>query len=383
MRIGLITLFAPAFLAVAPFASAQDQTDLDNLTAAEAEAREAERALAAQEREILSEIQALKTQLQDQSKQTQAYEREGQRLQNELDGLNAQIGRAELDLLENRDSLQKILASLQRLDRAPNAALTATPDDAIRTAQTARLIQTLSASLQTRADRIVRLSDELKASREVAARRQEELSANQREIGRRRAQTAALVTEKEALQSRLSTDRQAAQREAERLASEATTLRELLERLRDRASRVKPRLKPRPGGGGPTLPLSLPPDTAPFADAKKATIKPVSGQLAKPFGRGEQGQTYQAPSQGQVVAPYAGRVEFSGPFKNYGRVVILNLGEGYFMLLTGLGETFVDTDEIVDRGEPIGAMPQRSGGTELYLELRRDGRTIDPAPWLS
>jgi len=33
-------------------------------------------------------------------------------------------------------------------------------------------------------------------------------------------------------------------------------------------------------------------------------------------------------------------------------------------------------------GEPVGAMDKTSGGT-LYFELRRDGRPVDPQPWLA
>lgn len=363
-------------------AFAQDQTDLDTLTRAEAEARQQEKALAAQRTAIRSEINGLKAQLQDQSQQTQAYEREGLRLQGQVDELSERIDELSRQLSDNRRSAQDLLAALQRLERAPSAALSATPDNAVKSAQSARLIQTLSSALQLRADEIARLSGELSASRETAQVRQVELTANQQEILRRRERTSALVTAKEALQNRIETDQSAARSEADRLAAEATTLRELLESLKEKASRVIPRLKPPQGSGrNPSAPLTLPPGTAPFADAKGALMKPVAGTLSKAFGRGERGQTYAAPSEGQVVAPYAGRVEFSGPFKTYGRVVILNMDDGYFMLLTGLGQTFVETNETVARGEPIGSMPARTGQAPLYLELRRNGSTINPAPW--
>ena len=63
--------------------------------------------------------------------------------------------------------------------------------------------------------------------------------------------------------------------------------------------------------------------------------------------------------------------------------MILNLEDGYYLLVTGLGETYVETNETVGRGEPIGRMPSVSGRTPLYVELRRNGRPIDPEPWMA
>ena len=104
--------------------------------------------------------------------------------------------------------------------------------------------------------------------------------------------------------------------------------------------------------------------------------------MTQGFGRGAQGQTYSARANGQVIAPYSGKVEFAGPFRTYGQVVIINLDDGYYLLVTGLGEIFVETNETVRRGEPIGRMPQTSGRAPLYVELRRNGRPIDPEPWM-
>ena len=111
-------------------------------------------------------------------------------------------------------------------------------------------------------------------------------------------------------------------------------------------------------------------------------ILPVSGRLVKSYGRGEKGHTYAGRPGGQVIAPYAGRIEFSGPFKNYDNVVILNVGDGYFVLLTGLNDLFVDSGDTVRRGEPVGKLPSRTGA-ELYIELRRNGSPVDPKPWLA
>jgi septal ring factor EnvC (AmiA/AmiB activator) len=38
-------------------------------------------------------------------------------------------------------------------------------------------------------------------------------------------------------------------------------------------------------------------------------------------------------------------------------------------------------DELL-AGEPVGTMPGDTGGERLYFELRREGKGLDPTPWL-
>ena len=65
--------------------------------------------------------------------------------------------------------------------------------------------------------------------------------------------------------------------------------------------------------------------------------------------------------------------------------MIIRHGGLYHSLLAGFGRVDVKADQWVLAGEPVGAMPDAvdnaSGGT-LYVELRRDGRPVDPQPWL-
>ena len=104
--------------------------------------------------------------------------------------------------------------------------------------------------------------------------------------------------------------------------------------------------------------------------------------MIRKYGGSEQGLTLSTSARSDVKAPYSGRVEFAGPFKNYENVVILNVGEGYFLLLTGLSNTIVDVGERLKRGDIIGALPaSRTGSAEIYIELRKGGGPINPTPW--
>ncbi|WP_298911944.1 peptidoglycan DD-metalloendopeptidase family protein [uncultured Algimonas sp.] len=376
-----LVVFLLILLGLAGPVAAQQAEDLDALTQAESEARETEARLKTERETVGREIAELKAALARDVEQTRAFERESLRISERVAEATQTLDRLEAELAETRMETQQLLAALQRLQMAPSAAAIADPDDAVRTAQAATMIDILSRELRLRAEQTVALAARVSESRAEAQAQQAELDANTEELRRRRAQTEALVAQKEALQASIQSDEDKARAEAVRLASEAETLRELLERVAAIPDDITPRIKP---GVRPDEPVVLPPGTVRFAEAKGGVVRPVTGSLTKGFGRGAEGQTYSARGGGQVLAPYAGRVEFVSPTPrmDLGYIVIINLDDTHYMALTGLGQPYVGLNEVVKRGEPIGRMPETSGRTDLYLELRRDGRPIDPEPWM-
>jgi septal ring factor EnvC (AmiA/AmiB activator) len=72
--------------------------------------------------------------------------------------------------------------------------------------------------------------------------------------------------------------------------------------------------------------------------------------------------------------------------------LILDVGDGYHVVMAGLDKLHVDVGQVLVAGEPVGQMgaEQRlsavtlgvqSARPTLYIEFRKDGAAIDPAPW--
>lgn len=116
---------------------------------------------------------------------------------------------------------------------------------------------------------------------------------------------------------------------------------------------------------------------------------PVVGEVVRKFGEKDGSGT---PSRGvslrpiagaRVVAPYDGQVKFSGPFRGYGNMVIIEHTDGYFSVLAGMERIDAVNGDWVLAGEPVGLMPEAAGTVPtLYMELRRHGERLDPLPWL-
>ena len=119
---------------------------------------------------------------------------------------------------------------------------------------------------------------------------------------------------------------------------------------------------------------------------------PVIGVVVK--GWGEQtdagpatGVSYHAPPGARVISPCGGRVVFAASFRSYGLLLIIDCGGGYHVVLAGFDLLDVKLGQRLVAGEPVGVMPMWEPGSEarrpaLYVELRRDGTPVNPAPWL-
>jgi len=127
---------------------------------------------------------------------------------------------------------------------------------------------------------------------------------------------------------------------------------------------------------------------------------PVNGVKSRDFGTPdgnggtEKGISIVTRSGAQVTSPCDGWVVYAAPYRSYGKLLILNAGGGYLVVLAGMEQVSVDIGQFVLTGEPIASMGSgpvvaSSTGTNaagasqpvLYIEFRKDGSPVDPNPW--
>jgi septal ring factor EnvC (AmiA/AmiB activator) len=115
------------------------------------------------------------------------------------------------------------------------------------------------------------------------------------------------------------------------------------------------------------------------------TAGPVIRRFGDPLAGGgrSNGMTLTAAKGARAVSPAAGLVQYVGPVKGWGVIVILRLAGGYHLVLAGLDRTSVQVGQSVTEGQPVGwANDGRQATSELYLEVREQGSPVDPARWL-
>src|SRR5690606_26097541 len=119
----------------------------------------------------------------------------------------------------------------------------------------------------------------------------------------------------------------------------------------------------------------------PAATPPSPYLLPVTGRTTAGFGARagggtSSGVTLTPRSGAQVVAPGAGRVAFAGPYRGYGRIVIIEHRGGWISVVTGLARSDVVVGEQLVAGAPLGVAAQ--GKPEVTLELRRAGEAVNP-----
>jgi septal ring factor EnvC (AmiA/AmiB activator) len=96
------------------------------------------------------------------------------------------------------------------------------------------------------------------------------------------------------------------------------------------------------------------------------------------------GITFSAAKGARAVSPASGLVQYVGPVKGWGVIVILRLAGGYHLVLAGLERTSVEAGQSVAEGQAVGwATDGRQSTSELYLEVREQGSPVDPGRWLN
>jgi septal ring factor EnvC (AmiA/AmiB activator) len=87
----------------------------------------------------------------------------------------------------------------------------------------------------------------------------------------------------------------------------------------------------------------------------------------------------------EVRAVFPGRVDFSGWFKGYGQMIIVNHGSHYFTIFAHLDERMRETGDMVEADEPLGLVgnPGWEAGPGVYFEIRKGSEHLDPNAWLN
>ena len=123
-----------------------------------------------------------------------------------------------------------------------------------------------------------------------------------------------------------------------------------------------------------------------FEDRRGSLATPVSGEVRVVDARRDEsdgpGLEFQAAVGTPVRAAVAGRVAFSDRYGSYGRLVILDHGEGFYTVYGGLGAVEVRSGDDLSARARIGSIGSDFSPPALFFEVRKGTRTLPPRSWL-
>jgi septal ring factor EnvC (AmiA/AmiB activator) len=331
--------------------------------------------------------------------------------------LKVEQDKIQTSLRGRRAVLAEVLAALQRMGRNPPPALLVTPDDALASVRSAILLGAVVPGMRGEAERLVADLRNLVALQAQAQTEKatvaETISASLEEDRR----MDLLLAENEKLNRQSVADLDAERRRSEELAGRANTLDGLIQsleseiasvreaidqaraeeerqRLMSEAEREKARQLAESGVPDKNR---IAPAYA-FSSLKQKLELPVAGDVLRGFGDADgtghsaRGMTVASNPGAVVTAPADGLVVFAGAFRSYGQTIILNAGDGYHLVLTGMDQVNARQGKFVFAGEPIAVMGEERVASAmalaletdrptLYIEFRKDGTPVDSKPW--
>ena len=315
----------------------------------------------AQAKAAAKEVEQLRADLVRLGRSQAVDERAAARQRRRLARLQKQEAELAASLGRNRSQLARLLGALQLYQRDPPPPLFVHARSARNAARAAVLMKSVTPELEQRGKVLAARTEAIRKVRREATSASESLLLTESELEDRRSQIEQLIAQKSDLERRLLADADAADARARALAARAGSLGELVGDL-----------------------AAL--DRGPVPGRALRLVQPVQGQVVRRFGDRSglvqtKGVTWRTQASAQVLAPTDAKVEYVGPLKGYGLIVILRPEAATHVVLAGLDEAASGAGRRVAAGEPIGRMA--GGGSELYLEVRRDGAPVDPARWLA
>ena len=136
-------------------------------------------------------------------------------------------------------------------------------------------------------------------------------------------------------------------------------------------------------------------DTVPASADRNRFPWPVNGPVLTRFGSQRhpqfgtaifrRGIDIEARTGDEVRAVHDGQVVFADWYKGYGRLVIIDHGEGLYTLYGHLSQLGVGGGDRATRGQVVGLAGDTGSlkGSKLYFEVRRNGEAEDPLLWLA
>ena len=82
----------------------------------------------------------------------------------------------------------------------------------------------------------------------------------------------------------------------------------------------------------------------------------------------------------KLIAPKNSLVVYADFFKGYGNMIILDLSNGYHLILSGLKNIYCKTGDWLEKGMVLGDI-NKVNNNYLYMEFRFKGKTISPSKW--
>jgi septal ring factor EnvC (AmiA/AmiB activator) len=332
---------------------------------------------------VLESLGKIQQELDQRTKELKAAQANLVKVAGELKMKESEARRLNESIAGRQEILQRRAAALYRWQRSGSPLIVLSGDVSLSTLlQRRRYLQT---ALSYDRELLAKLEEESRhqeSVREELAEKKAELNEQKQALGAAQEAVRREAEKKRVLLASLRREKTTRLRVLKEMEAAAQRLEKMLEEISRRAV-AKPKESPLPSPPGVGI------------QAMQGRLDwPVRGQLSAPFGKFKHpefaaevvrnGIDIEASIGEEIRVVEKGRVVYADRFSGYGRMVIVDHGDRYFTIYGHLSEISKKVGDEVRRGEVLGRVGDSDSlaGAKLYFEMRKDGRSVDPVPWL-
>jgi murein hydrolase activator len=388
VAIVLLAVSAPVF-AQAPRKEDPIQAEQRKLRQTEQQIRDEKRKAAearARETSVLAELEQVEQRLADKRKEITRLDSRITRTQADVTGLRGEIQLLQRHRSGQEQGLSRRLRAMYKVHAQGGALpMLLSGDDPVARAVAVRHLASLAA-LDARLIQEYRgTSDRLDDRRRREETRQRELADLKSDAQREQTEADRDAAKRRVLLAKVRDERAYHERMVGELTEAARRLEAFITELQARQRRLAK--VPPPKGG-------VAPPGSGFAGLRGRLPWPTEGRIVTAFGAQvhprfgtrtfRNGVDIEANEGRDVAAVHAGHVIYTGWFKGYGNLVILDHDNEYYTLYAHMAEISVKEDDDVRQGQRIGTVGDTGSleGPRLYFEVRHQGKPQDPEQWL-
>jgi septal ring factor EnvC (AmiA/AmiB activator) len=341
----------------------------------------------ARETSILADLEQVEQRLADKQRDITRLDARISKTQAEVTGLRGEVRSLEQQRAGQEQALARRLRAVYKVHAQGGALpLLLSGDDPVARAVAVRHLTHLAA-LDARLIQEYRgTTDRLEDRRRREETRQRELAGLKSDAQREQVEADTDAAKRRTLLARVRDERAYHERMVGELTEAARRLEAFITDLQAkqrRLARVPPPSKGTvtpPGIGFGTLRGRLPWPT------EGRIIAGFGAQVHPRFGTRtfRNGVDIEANSGREVAAVHGGHVIYTGWFKGYGNLIILDHDNEYYTLYAHMADIGVKEGDDVRQGQRIGTVGDTGSleGPRLYFEVRYQGKPQDPEQWL-
>ncbi|MDY4842363.1 MAG: peptidoglycan DD-metalloendopeptidase family protein [Alphaproteobacteria bacterium] len=390
-------------------AAAVSKKDLELMEKKVQEQNIEHRKLQAQANQINIELASVSQDMITTAKKIQNSEEKLSAMEDQLAKLQDSLKKTEESFSQEDQNLIRTLSALQNLALKPTEALFVQPLTPVEIIRSAMLLRETVPYLEENAERIRLELEQISHKKELVEKQVWQISNQKKIMEKDHERMKLLVQKKSKIRNAVEIESVKAQRNIQKLASQAKDLKGLLDKLekerqqkaeaerkrQEELRRIEEERRAKSKKEEETQRADLIKYNQEvisevgkgFAKAKGKLSMPAKGTVVTAYGEQKvkgvtsKGIMIKTRNEAQVIAPYDGTVAFAGPFRGYGNLIIIEHGDGYLSLLAGLGSLDCEVGQLLLAGEPVGQMPD-SKDSKLYVEMRRNNNPINPLKWM-